>query len=74
MAVIQQYEDRTVAQGQINSQAAPEDFGAGLGASIRQVGDVGMSIAERMHENDVMDEVTLAHQLASKKHVEWEQQ
>lgn len=74
MAVIQQYEDRTLAQGQINAQATPTDFGAGLGESIRQLGQTGLSLAEKMHENDVMDEVTRAHRLASQKHSEWEQQ
>lgn len=66
MAQIQTYNDHVTAQGQITSQAHPNDFGANLGEAITYVGDV-------IHENEVKDDVTNIHVEMAKKRAEWQQ-
>lgn len=51
MAQIPTYTDRVSAQGQINSQASPDAFGAQLGSAIVNAGDV-------LHQQAVQDDLT----------------
>ena len=81
MAVIQPYNDSVTPQGSLNVQANPNAFGANIGAAIQNVGTATQQVAgvmaenaEKAYQNEVANEVTAAHRLASKKQLEWELQ
>jgi len=67
MAVIDQYTSNVLAQGQVNSQASPQDFGSQVGGALANVGAVVQDI------NDTQD-VTNVHVEMAKKRAEWTQQ
>lgn len=74
MAVIQPYEDRVIAQGAIQSQASPNDFGAQVGQALENVGSAMTNVAMAAMQNEVSNDVTQAHVLAAKQRAYWQQE
>lgn len=73
MPVIQPYEDQIVAQGGINSQATPGDFGAQVGQSMQQVGQGLVQLADAGQKLMEMRDTTKVHTEMAKARVEWTQ-
>lgn len=73
MPKIQGYEDRVVAQGAIQSQASPEDFGAGIGRAVEKFGYAGASFADDMNKVYEAQDVTEQHVNMAKARAEWTQ-
>ena len=66
MAEIRPYTERVAAQGALNAQASPNDFGANVGAAVRGFG-------EALYQQEVQDDVTSVHVEMAKKRAEWQQ-
>lgn len=73
MAVIQSYTERMAAQGGLNAQATPNDFGANVGAALQNVGNATMEFSDRLYQNEVQDDVTSIHVEMAKKRAEWQE-
>lgn len=58
MADIKPYTERVAAQGQLNVQASPSDFGAQVGAALGTVGSGITSVADAMYQQQVQQETT----------------
>jgi soluble lytic murein transglycosylase-like protein len=58
MADIRPYTERVTAQGGLNVQANPADFGAGVGAAVQNLGNAGMEYADTMYKQQVQQELT----------------
>lgn len=66
MPVIQPYEDQIVAQGGINSQATPGDFGAQIGQGMQQVGQGLMQVGDVAMKLEQQKQAALADSEATK--------
>lgn len=66
MPVIQPYEDQIVAQGGINSQATPGDFGAQIGRGMQQVGQGLMQVGDVAMKLEQQKQAALADSEATK--------
>lgn len=71
MAVIQPYEDKVVAQGALNVQASPADFGAQVGAAVQNVGAGVERVAEAQIQNEITDDVTKVHVKGAQFRQQW---
>lgn len=74
MPEIKTYNQQVSAQGQIDAQASPYQFGANIGSAVRGFGDSVRRYDDIIYQNEVTDEVTEAYKLASKKQREWDLQ
>lgn len=73
MAVIQPYQDQVAPQGALNTQASPDQLGAGVGAAMQNVGSAGMALADTLYRNETQADVTNVHVQMAKKRAEWQQ-
>lgn len=73
MAEVKSYTDSILPQGQLNAQASPEEFGAGVGQAIKGFGQAIRGYEQAVYENDVRNDVTSVHVNMAKKRAEWQQ-
>ena len=73
MPKIQGYEDQIVAQGVLNTQANPEDFGAQVGQGVQRFGNTLGDIGERIQKNAETQDVTDQHVRVAAASAEWEE-
>lgn len=87
MPIIQTYQDRVAAQGNLTARASGESFGAGvaqakvaeaqaqgsIGAAIQNVGMAVGNLARVQQQKEIEDDVTNIHVEMAKKRVEWQQ-
>lgn len=73
MPKIQGYEDHVVAQGSINTQASPDDFGFGIGKNMEKLGYAVSDAAEKMYQVHEAQDVSNVHVNMAKARAEWTQ-
>ena len=58
MAVITPYTNKEAAQGQLNVNATPDSFGAGVGRALGGIAETGMKFAEQQYQQQAQEDVT----------------
>lgn len=71
MPVIEPYTERVNAQGGLNVQANPEQFGANVGDALQNVGQATQSYAETLYRNEVQNETTDVYVKMSRMRADW---
>jgi len=71
MPKIQGYENQIGAQGGINSQASPLDFGAGVGEGLQRVGGAMGDVANQMYQQRVAQNSTDVHSFFFNAREQW---
>lgn len=74
MAIIEPYTSRLIAQGQINTRANGEDFGAQVGQGLVNLGTGMESLSRGVYEAEAANQVTDVYKLMAQKRLEWDQQ
>lgn len=73
MPRIQGYEDHVVAQGAIQAQAGPDDFGAGVGRGIEKLGSAVGDLGDRFYKMREAQDVSNVHVNFAKARADWTQ-
>lgn len=71
MPIIPTYEDHVLAQGSIQSQANPDDFGAQIGQGLDRLGSSFARVADTEYEIKEAQDVTNVHVQMAKARAEW---
>ena len=74
MAVIDPYTSSVLAQGQVNSQATPSDFGAQVGAATQNLGQGVEDVSKGLYKVEQDQGRIWAYGATSKKYTELQQQ
>ena len=74
MAVIDPYTSSVLAQGQINSQASPADFGAQVGAANQNLAEGVGAVSRGIQELTDTQDITSVHVELAKKRAAWTQE
>lgn len=74
MPEINQYTDKVIAQGALNVRASGEDFGAGIGQGIQQMGQGLQSIEDAQRKIEVENDVTNVHTTMAAQRAKWQKE
>ena len=73
MPRIQGYEDRVVAQGALQAQASPDDFGAATGRGVEKFGYAVGDFGEQIYKMHEAQDVSSVHVSLARARAEWTQ-